>query len=88
MPAVPGHSILPGEVAARGVTMLDIACEQCDRRGRLQMARLFAEHGPAMTMPALRALLAADCPRRAATSIVEQCHGVHFSQLSALFRPP
>jgi len=45
------HSILLGEVAARGVGMLDVACRQCPRQGRLQMARLLAEHGPQMPMP-------------------------------------
>jgi len=47
--------------------MLDVACRQCPRQGRLQMARLLAEHGPNMPMPALRDLLAADCPQRAST---------------------
>ena len=79
------HSILLGEVAARGVTMLDVACRQCPRQGRLQMARLLAEHGPRMPMPVLRDLLAADCPRRTSTSLAYQCHGVHFPQLFALF---
>jgi len=82
------HSILLGEVAARGVTMLDVACRQCPRQGRLQMARLLAEHGPQMPMPTLRDLLAADCPRRASTSLAYQCHGVHFPQLFALFWKP
>jgi hypothetical protein len=83
------HSILLGEVAARGVSMLDVACRQCPRQGHLQMARLLAEHGPQMPMPALRDMLAADCPRRASTSITGQCHGVHFPQLIPLFwRPP
>jgi len=49
------------------------------------MARLLAEHGPQMPMPALRDLLAADCPRRASVSFAEQCHGVHFPQLFELF---
>jgi|GEM_PF-2670148 len=82
------HSILLGEGAARGVVMLDVACRQCPRHGRLQMARLLEEHGPNMTMPALRDLLAADCPRRASTSLAYQCHGVHFPQLFALFWKP
>jgi len=83
-----GHSILLGEVAARGVTMLDVACRQCPRQGRLQMARLLAEHGPQMPMPALRDLLAADRPRRASASFAGQCHGVHFPQLMPLFWNP
>ena len=83
-----GHSILLDEVAERGVIMLDVACRQCPRQGRLQMERLLAEHGPQMPMPTLRDLLAADCPRRASASFADQCHGVHFPQLFALFWGP
>jgi len=68
--------------------MLDVACRQCPRQGRLQMERLLAEHGPQMPMPTLRDLLAADCPRRASASFADQCHGVHFPQLFALFWGP
>ena len=76
---------LLGQVAERGAVMLDMACRQCPREGRLQMARLLAEHGPPGPMPALRDLLAADCPRRTSVSFAEQCQGVHFPQLFELF---
>ena len=82
------HSILLGDVAARGVAMLDVACRECPRQGRLQMARVLEQHGPTMAMPAMRDLLAADCPRRTAASLAYQCHGVHFPQLVELFWRP
>lgn len=46
-------SILIGEVAARGATMLDMRCGRRERHGRLSVARLLAEHGP--DVPARRA---------------------------------
>jgi hypothetical protein len=44
-----GGSILLGEVAEH-LTTLEIACNRCDRRGRVSMERLMAVHGPAMWM--------------------------------------
>jgi hypothetical protein len=32
-------------MAEKGMTMLEVACRRCDRRGRLSIARLIAEHG-------------------------------------------
>jgi hypothetical protein len=48
-----------GQVAAR-LTMLDVACNRCDRRGRLRADRLLAEHGPDLPMPKLRRIIAAE----------------------------
>jgi hypothetical protein len=45
--------ILLGEVAARGATMLDIRCGQCDRHGRLSVQRLLAEYGPDARIPSV-----------------------------------
>ena len=73
-----------GQVAD-SVVMLDVICNQCGRRGCLSTARLVHEHGREMTMPALLDLLAADCPRRASSSLYQAC-GAHFPQLPALFR--
>jgi hypothetical protein len=50
-----------GDMANKGVTMLDVACRRCDRRGRLSIARLIAEHGRD-DYGDLRALIAHDCP--------------------------
>ena len=40
--AVPTGVVLLGADAAR-LTMLDVACNHCDRRGRLRIDRLLAE---------------------------------------------
>ena len=32
-----------GDMAAKGMTMLEVACRRCDRQGRLSIARLIAE---------------------------------------------
>ena len=56
-----------GQMAAlfadAGLTMLEVSCNRCPRRGRLSIARLLAEHGPALPGPELRRIIAADCPR-------------------------
>jgi hypothetical protein len=54
-----------------------VARRRCERRGRLWISRLIAEHGARVLD--LRALIAADCPRmrNPATSIHDRC-GVHF----------
>jgi hypothetical protein len=39
---VPAGVVLLGAVAAR-LTVLDVACNRCDRRGRLRIDRLLAE---------------------------------------------
>lgn len=69
------------------ISFLEVACNRCERRGRLSVDRLIHEHGAAMALPSLCATLAADCPRRRAPSIYNQC-GVHYPQLPALFRGP
>jgi hypothetical protein len=38
--------------------VLEVACNRCDRHGRLRTDRLPANHGPAMPMPELRRVLA------------------------------
>jgi len=40
-----------------------VACTKCDRKGRLSVLRLLAEHGPDISLPDLREHVAADCPR-------------------------
>jgi hypothetical protein len=51
-----------GDMAAKRMTMPEVACRRCDRRGRLSIAPLIAEHGP-VDYGDLRALIAADCPK-------------------------
>jgi hypothetical protein len=40
-----------GDIAGR-ITILEIACARCERRGRLRVAKLLAEHGAGMGLPA------------------------------------
>jgi hypothetical protein len=50
---------------------LELICEACCRRGRYQIARLFAKHGDAK-LPTLAAELA-NCPKAQTTSIHDRC---------------
>jgi hypothetical protein len=65
-----------GQIAAR-LPVLDVACNRCDRRGRLHTSRLPTTHGPGLPMPALRRIIAVDCPRMIADHVHDVC-GVHF----------
>lgn len=76
-------AITLGEVADR-LAWLEVACRRCPRRGRLATARLVAAHGRPMAMPALRRVVAGDCPAWQAVSVVDLC-GVLFPQLPAVF---
>jgi hypothetical protein len=75
----PSGVVTLGQVAAR-LPVLDIACNRCDRRGRLRTDRLLAAHGPGLPMPALRRIVAVDCARMQAAQIHDVC-GVHFPGL-------
>lgn len=77
-------AITLGQVAERAGT-LEVACLRCDRRGRYGTARLVEKHGADAGLPDLRRVLAADCPRWAASNIYDLC-GVHFPELPELFR--
>ncbi len=70
---------------AAGLTMVEVSCNRCERRGRLSIARLLAEHGPEQPGTELRQIIAFDCPRMIAGKIPDVC-GVHFPQMSTL--PP
>jgi hypothetical protein len=50
-----------GEIAGR-LPMLEVACSCCERRGRLNVAKLIERHGPDTRLPDLRVILAGDCP--------------------------
>jgi len=71
-----------GEIADR-LPALDVACNRCDRRGRLRTDSLMAKHGPSLPIPELRRIVAADCPRMQAGHIHDVC-GIHFPGLSGL----
>jgi hypothetical protein len=72
-----------GDVASR-ISLLEVACNRCDRRGRLRTSRLLAEHGPDMPMPALLRIIAADCPRLTAERIFDIC-GIRCPQMVPIF---
>ena len=72
------------EMQAKGMTMLEVACRRCERRGRLSIERLIAEHGAGVLD--LCAIIAADCPKmqNPSPSIYDRC-GVHFPELPRWF---
>jgi hypothetical protein len=69
-----------GEVAAR-FSVLDVACNRCERRGRYHIYRLVERRGAGLPIPELRHVLAADCPRMIDGKAHDVC-GVHFPTLS------
>ena len=68
-----------GQIAT-GRSVMDIACNRCDRRGRLRIPRLLAEHGRDVPVPELRRILAGDCPKMIERKIHDVC-GIHFPGL-------
>lgn len=78
-------SISLGDLRGK-LTMLEIACNRCDRSGLQRLDRLIAEHGAGMGLPVLGQLLAGDCPRLGRPGIYERC-GVGFPQLPGLLMP-
>jgi hypothetical protein len=49
------------EIAAK-LTMLEVACSRCERRGRLSLARLIEQHGAEASLGDLREVIAHGCP--------------------------
>jgi hypothetical protein len=78
---MPSGSTTLGYMAARFPHMIPVACNRCDRRGRLSTARLLAQHGAAFPGPELRRIIAADCPRMIEGKVADPC-GVHFPGLA------
>ena len=62
---------------------LEVRCRCCERRGRLRLARLIADHGAGTGLPDLAVRLAADCPKAKAPDLAERCF-VYFPQLAGL----
>ena len=54
-------SIALGELQGK-LTMLDVACHRCERRGRVGLSRLIEEHGADTGLSDLWTKLAGDCP--------------------------
>jgi hypothetical protein len=69
-----------GEIAGR-LAMLEVACDRCERRGRLRVARLIEQHGADARLPDLPHVLAGDCPRWRPCRSTTRC-GVHYPQLA------
>jgi hypothetical protein len=77
---MPASYITLGQISGR-LSVLEVACNRCDRRGRLNVDRLIAERGPQFPVPELRQVIAADCPRMIEGKISDPC-GVHFPGLA------
>jgi hypothetical protein len=61
--------------------VLDVACDVCGRRGRLNTRRLIRERGPDFPVPELRQMVAAGCPRMVEDKMHAPC-GVRFPGLA------
>jgi hypothetical protein len=80
------HSITLGEVAAR-TDILDIRCGRCERHGRLNVARLLAQHGPETPIAEVMRAQIGDCPKRDDAQIQNRCDP-YSPDLVRLFRSP
>ncbi len=69
----------------RRYRMLEVRCGKCTRSGRLRIDKLIDEHGRDMSLPDLRAFLAADCEHKSAAGLADQCQ-VFYPQLRELKR--
>ena len=61
-------------------TFMNVGCNRCDRRDRLSVRRLLAEHGPDLPVPELLRIIAADCARMIEGKMHDVC-GIHFPGL-------
>ena len=77
------HLVTLGQ-AARHVAMLTLACNRCERRGRLSVARLLAEWGEHMALADISDDITAGCPQQTARGVYDQC-AVHWPDLPGLF---
>jgi hypothetical protein len=78
------HSITLGDVAQR-IETLDIRCGRCERHGRLNVARLLAEHGPHAPIAQVTRAQVGDCPKRDDAQIQNRCDP-YWLDLVQLFR--
>jgi hypothetical protein len=82
--AMTSGAVTLGDLAGK-ITMLEVACDRCERHGRLRVAKLIAQHGADMGLPELRHIIASDCPRNVAVSLYELC-GIEYPQLKTFRR--
>ena len=61
-----GDAVTLGDLVGK-ITMLEVACRRCERRGRLRLSRLIEQHGH------MRLILPRDCPKAEAPSVGERC---------------
>ena len=78
-------SITLGELEGK-LTMLDVACRRCERRGRVSLSRLIEERGADMGLPDLWESLAGDCPQARSAALNNRC-AIYYPQLPPLFLP-
>jgi hypothetical protein len=84
---MPRHVINLGEVAARGMAVIELRCRRCALLRRLSVARLLAEHGPAAAMGDVIRAQVGDCPRRDARLLQNRCNP-YSPDLAPLYRRP
>ena len=70
-------AITLGRVCAAGVVSLPVECQKCPRKGRYKVTRLIDQHGAVISLPDLKNIIAADCPKQKSPSIYDRC-GVFF----------
>ena len=68
---MPSGSLSLAEIAER-LTVLEVRCTKCDRRGRYRMATLIERYGADFAGPDLREKLSVDCPKHDAAEY-ERC---------------
>ena len=78
-------SITLGELQGK-LTMLEVNCHRCERRGRVSLARLIDEHRADTGLPNSWESLACDCPNARTTVVHNRC-AIYYPQLPALFLP-
>jgi hypothetical protein len=76
---MPASNITLGQISDR-LSVLEVSCNRCDRRRRLNVDRLIAEPGQQLPIPQLRNVIASGCPRMMAGHLHDVC-GVHFPGL-------
>jgi hypothetical protein len=75
-----------GDIEAKGLSRLVIACDRCPRRGAYRVARLVEQLGRAHDLVALRLQLTAACPAYCTGRTTPAC-GARYPQLPGLFLP-
>jgi len=56
------------------LTVVRVECSKCGRFGRYHLRRLIDQHGGNATIIDWLEQLTADCPRKRAASVSDQCH--------------